>query len=160
MNTPIPPAPRRAFLCLYLRYTSTYTKPSNSGACLFWDQISHSKITSCVAKNDPQISTWSLCGDNPRIFQNSPVNLVIYPPQIATVSKLAFLEFLCIPVKHIKNQPKSDEWNTVKFGVFNYAIFHICKHSYRSYQLIPKAIIPSKLTFDGYFKCCLKYIYA
>ena len=29
---------------------------------------------------------------------DSPVNLVIYPPQIATVSKLAFLDFLCIPV--------------------------------------------------------------
>ena len=29
---------------------------------------------------------------------NSPVNLVIYPPQIATVSKLTFFEYLCIPV--------------------------------------------------------------
>ena len=155
----------------------------------------------------------------------------MYPPQIATVLKLAFLEFLCILCNIlIKNQPKSDEWNTVKFGVFNslhwrhndhdgvsnhqphgcllnrlfrrrskktsklrvtglragnspgpvnsshkgpdtqkmfpfddvimYAIFQICKPSYRPYQLILKVIIPLKLTFDGYFKCCLKYTYA
>ena len=45
----------------------------------------------------------------------SPVNVVIYPKQIATVMKPSFWLTIYMYKQHTKNQPKSNIWNTVKF---------------------------------------------
>ena len=45
----------------------------------------------------------------------SPVNVVIYPKQIATVMKPSFWLTIYMYKQHNKNQPKSNIWNTVKF---------------------------------------------
>ena len=45
----------------------------------------------------------------------SPVNVVIYPKQIATVMKPSFWLTIYMYKQHMKNQPKSNIWNTVKF---------------------------------------------
>ena len=46
---------------------------------------------------------------------SSPVNVVIYPKQIATVMKPSFRLTIYMYKQHIKNQPKSNIWKTVKF---------------------------------------------
>ena len=48
-------------------------------------------------------------------LHSSPVNVVIYPKQIATVMKPSFWLTIYMYKQHIKNQPKSNIWNTVKF---------------------------------------------
>ena len=45
----------------------------------------------------------------------SPVIVVIHPKQIATVMKPSFWLTIYMYKQHIKNQTKSNIWNTVKF---------------------------------------------